>query len=192
MSDNSKQFSDGEKLIAMMLCELYKHFKVEGIINPNFIEEVISNGYYWALGYEYSGIFHDEVTDPKDVKETVNILQMWQFIEGTYKAFSNEDKAKVKKETGLKDEDFKFEGFDANNDSHYFIANFLIEKLDRYPDITPKNSHSVASLKLYGRMLPVYNDIVINRWNEPRTDQIISLFKAREKSSELDELSSLS
>ena len=132
MNDNSKQFTDGEKLITMMLCDLYKHFKVKGVIDPKFIEEVMSNGYYWALGYEYSGIFDDEITNPKDVKETVDILNMWRFIQNRYKALSEEDKIKVKKETNLNDEDFKFEGFDANNDPHYFIANFLIEKLNRF------------------------------------------------------------
>ena len=181
MGDNTKQFTYGERLIAMMLCELYKHFKVKGVIDPNFIEEIISNGYYWALGYEYPGIFHDEITDPKDVEETLNILGMWRFIEDGYKELSEENKVKVKKETGLNDEDFKFEGFDANNDRHYFIANFLIEKLNRFTDITPKNSHSVASLKLYKRMLPVYEDIVTNRRNDSRVDQIISLFKSQKE-----------
>ena len=192
MNDNSKQFTDGEKLITMMLCDLYKHFKVKGVIDPKFIEEVMSNGYYWALGYEYSGIFDDEITNPKDVKETVDILNMWRFIQNRYKALSEEDKIKVKKETNLNDEDFKFEGFDANNDPHYFIANFLIEKLNRFTDITPINSHSAASLELYNRMLPVYKDIVINRRNESETDQIINIFNAKTKVPGVDKLPSLS
>ena len=107
-------------------------------------------------------------------------------------SYQKRKKTKVKEETGSGDEDFKFEGFDANNDPHYFIANFLIEKLNRFTDIIPMNSHSVASLELYKRMLPVYEDIITNRWSEPRIDQIIDLFNARRKIPGVDKLPSLS
>ena len=176
-----KQFSVGEKLIIMMLCELYEHFDVKGEIKPDFIKNVISTGHYWALDYEYRGIFHDEITDPKDVEETLDILDMWRFIGDGYKALSQEDIAKIKKETGLKDEDFKFQGFDANNNPHYSIADFLINELHRYTEINPINSHSAVTLDLYRRMLPVYKSIILNRSNESRADQIISLFEARKK-----------
>ena len=179
MADRKPPISVGEKLIIMMLSELYDHLDIKGAIDPDFIKKVIHRGHHWALDYEYPGIFHDEVHNPEDVEETVQILEMWRFVGDGYKALSQEDKAKVKKKTGSKDEDFTFPGFDGNNDRHYYIADFLINELDRFTEIVPIDSHTAASLGLYRRMLPVYKSIILNRSNESRADQIISLFEAR-------------
>ena len=181
MSKDTNQVSVGEKLIIMMLSELYDHFDIKGTIDPEFIKKVIHQGHHWALDYEYPGIFHDEVHNPEDVEETVQILEMWRFIGDRYNGLSQEDKANIEKETGLKDKDFTFPGFDGNNDRHYYIADFLINELHRFTEINPINSHTAVSLKLYRRMLPVYKSIILNRSNESSADQIIRIFEAMDR-----------
>ncbi len=43
------RFSDGEKLITLMLCELYKHLKIDGEIDPAFVEAAFYHGHFWSL-----------------------------------------------------------------------------------------------------------------------------------------------
>lgn len=50
--------SDGEKLIIIMLSELFKQLKLKSDIDTSILEEVIYGGHYWALGWAYSGLFH--------------------------------------------------------------------------------------------------------------------------------------
>src|ERR1700693_5235013 len=53
------KIADGEKLILIMLCQLFKHLKVkDGEIDPAFVEAVIFGGHYWGLDWKYSGLFH--------------------------------------------------------------------------------------------------------------------------------------
>jgi hypothetical protein len=40
-----------------MLCEMYKHLKLEGEIDPAFVERTLHGGHYWALEWKYPGIF---------------------------------------------------------------------------------------------------------------------------------------
>src|SRR5438270_13959361 len=43
------KISDGEKLILIMLCQLFKHLKLKGgEIDPEFVEAVIFGGHYWG------------------------------------------------------------------------------------------------------------------------------------------------
>src|SRR5438046_5400629 len=48
----SVKFSDGEKLILLMLGDLYKHLKVDGESDPEFIAKVILGGHFWAPKWE--------------------------------------------------------------------------------------------------------------------------------------------
>lgn len=51
----------------------------------------------------------------------------------------------------------EFEGFDANNDDHYFFASHLIDKRGLYAESAPnKNSHSIASRPRYQRMVEAW------------------------------------
>ena len=52
------RLSDGEKLTLIMLCQLFKRLKLEGEIEPEFVEAAIDGGHYWGLEWKYPGIFH--------------------------------------------------------------------------------------------------------------------------------------
>src|SRR5688500_4704769 len=47
------RLTDGEKLLAMMMADLYRHLDVdtETGIDPEFVSEVITGGHYWALDW---------------------------------------------------------------------------------------------------------------------------------------------
>ncbi len=113
----SVRFSEGEKLITLMLCELYEHLKVKGEINPSFIKQVIYGGHYWSLPWELTGVFYDHEDKESVVAEVVDILDMWSFIESSYKKLSKKDKDRIKTETQY--DDLLFAGFDANNEPQY-------------------------------------------------------------------------
>ena len=63
------KLSDGEKLIILMLSELYEKLGVEGEIEPDFIKSAIFGNQLWGLKWKYSGIPFEESEDPEVVKE---------------------------------------------------------------------------------------------------------------------------
>jgi uncharacterized protein len=155
----SVKFSDGEKLLAMMLRDIYKHLKlVRGEIDPEFISEVIFGGHYWAPRWEMQGLFHDHEDNPQDVSFVVDVLDMWDFIESGYAKLSKKDKDRLEKEAEPFGKHMQFMGFDGNNESTYrSIAQFLIEKMDRFSRFKKRelNSH-MPTLSTYRRMLNVF------------------------------------
>ena len=73
------KFSDDGKLIALMLCDLFKHQKIKSDVDPNFVAAMIHRGALWALGWEYTGIFHGHEDSRATLKEVLEILDMWTF-----------------------------------------------------------------------------------------------------------------
>ena len=57
------KLSDGEKLIILMLSELYEKLGVEGEIEPDFIKSAIFGNQLWGLKWKYSGIPFEESED---------------------------------------------------------------------------------------------------------------------------------
>lgn len=155
------KLSDGEKLILVMLSEIYKHLKINSDIDPAFVQEAIHSGNTWGLGWEYTGIFHGtDNDDPPAVHHAVEIMAMWDNMEFAYEELSDEDKERVKKEAALVGQGVYFRGFDGNNESEYLnIARFLIDKLDRFSRFKGRDLNSHApSLATYDRMLPAYRE----------------------------------
>lgn len=152
------RFSDGEKLLAIMMRDVYKHFKIKSEIDPDFISEVIWGGHYWAATWEMPGLFHDHEDDPRDVNFVCDVLDMWSFVERAYEKLSKKDRDRIEKEAEPFGKHVKFKGFDGNNEtSHMGIARFLIEKMDRFSEFKGRdlNSH-FPSLATYSRMLAVF------------------------------------
>src|SRR5690554_3422385 len=89
---------DGEKLILLMLSELYDSLKVEGEIEPDFIRSAIFSDKMWSIPWKYSGIPFDSEETPQVVKEVLDILDMWSFIEYSYGELSDADKEFLEKE----------------------------------------------------------------------------------------------
>lgn len=138
------KLSDGEKLITSMLCELYRHHKIDGNIDPLFVGEALLGGHYWGLEWKYTGIFHGHEDSKATVHEVANILEAWWFLEQSYANLSKKDKDRVKKEAEPFGKRVVFPGFDGNKETeHLHIAKFLINKLDRFVEFKGRdlNSH---------------------------------------------------
>jgi len=155
------KITDGERLILGMVAEIHTHLKVKGELKPDFIMDAIYGGHYWGLAWKYSGLFHRHEDGAKNVSEVVDVLDMWSFIESSYAALSAKDKGRVEKEAAPFGKNPRFPGFDGNNETeHMGIANFLIEKLERFSSFAGRdlNSHW-QSLDTYRRMLRVFDPI---------------------------------
>ena len=181
-SRSESGFSDGEKLILMMLCGLHRKLKIEDGIDPDFLESVIGGGHYWALKWRYTGIFHGHEVEESCVKEVADMLDMWWFIEVSHKKFSNEDKELVKTQAEPFGEHVLFSGFDGNYETeHLSVANFIIRDLERFEIFHGRdlNSH-VPSVDGYRRMLAVFEPMrpgLVGRELEPT--EVIRLLNAR-------------
>jgi uncharacterized protein YfbU (UPF0304 family) len=173
--------SDGEKLILVMLSDLYKHLEVKGEIDPELVQASIFNDKLWGLKWEYGSLFNAPQDNPPDVQETADILDMYRWITPAYEKLSQEEKDRIKAETTHWADYVKFKGFDANNDEHYGIVSYLVKTLGRYDELkdTYLNSHSQAELGIYRRMLKHYKTIERDFPRDPLTaDQIIAILKA--------------
>ncbi|HYG47781.1 MAG TPA: YfbU family protein [Allosphingosinicella sp.] len=146
------QLTPGERLIAVMLADMMEHLKVESDVDPRQIKDLLFSNNDWALPLAVGGLFGGEGPTDHQIEETYAILDMWRGIEAALAQLAEEEKA------GLDLDQFKFEGFDANNDKHYFLTKTLVE-LGRYSERDPViNSHSSSSLEHYRVMLERYRD----------------------------------
>ena len=143
-SSRAVHFSDGEKMLMLMMGDLFKALKIKDPeSNPNFLAEVIYGGHYWAPKWEMQGVFHDHVDNPHDVRHVSNVLDMWSFIEEAYGRLSQAQKDAIATEIEWAT-DVKFHGFDGNEESsHMSIARFLVDKMNRFSRFKGRelNSH---------------------------------------------------
>ncbi|WP_202949732.1 hypothetical protein [Escherichia coli] len=86
------QLSDGEKLILMMLCDLYDKNEIEGEIDHTFVRDAIFENQTWALPWKFSGIPFKNTETPRVVKKVLDILDMWRVIEYSYSELTEEEK----------------------------------------------------------------------------------------------------
>lgn len=152
------KLSDGEKLIVLMLSELYEGLGVKGEIEPDFLKSAIFSDQLWGIPWKYSGIPFDDTETPEIVKEVLDILDMWSFIERSYSELNDEQKAKLEKDAEPFGKEPKFNGFDGNNESEYMgTAMFLVNELDRFVEFKGRsfNCHH-PSIDMHRRMLEVY------------------------------------
>jgi uncharacterized protein YfbU (UPF0304 family) len=155
-------FSDGEKLLLVMVGDLYRHLKIkQPEIDPDFVGEVISGGHYWAPRWRWPGLYHGEDDSPRDLHEVVEVLDMWRTIERGYGALTKKERTQLEKDAEPFGRRVQFPGFDGNNEAtHLSIAHFLVEQMDRFTELAGRdlNSH-MPSLPMYRRMLQVYKPI---------------------------------
>ena len=174
------KFSDGEKLLIVIMQDIYKHLKIKDGVDAEFVSEVIYGGHYWAPKWEMQGLFHDYEDNPRDVSFVVDVLDMWSFLEEAYEKLSVEDKEHVKKEADPFGEYVQFVGFDGNNEtSNMGIARFLIEQMNRFSRFKGRglNSHC-PTVARYKQMLVQFEPMRIGLVGR-RLDanQIIQLIK---------------
>ncbi|CAN7367862.1 YfbU family protein [Variovorax sp. LjRoot178] len=153
-STRSVQFSDGEKMLMLMMRDMMKALKLKsGDPDTDFLAKVIYGGHYWAPKWDMQGVFHDHVDDPDDVSYVVDVLDMWDFIESAYEALNAKQKADVKTGVGDWFSGAHFSGFDGNNESnHMSIARFLVEDMGRFSRFKGRdlNSHSPTAHRYRG------------------------------------------
>ena len=176
------KISDGEKLIILMLSELYEKLGVEGEIDPDFIKSAIFSDQLWGIKWKYSGIPFEESDDPEIVKEVVDILDMWSFVERAYQNLAPEEKNKLKIDADPFGEDPKFQGFDGNNETEYMgTAMFLVNELERFQEFQGRsfNSHC-PSIDMHRRMLAEFEPIrrTLGHGRPMTLDDLITILKA--------------
>jgi uncharacterized protein len=156
--DDQTSFSGAEKLIVSMLCEIHPGFKDRTELDPILVRNALLGGHNWGLRWRYPGIFEAYRDDEETVNEVVDILDMWSFLEEGYENLSAADKKRVKTEAHPFGDKVYFRGFDGNNEtSHFGIAQFLVQKLERFDRFERRdlNSH-YPSIDTHRRMLPVF------------------------------------
>ena len=136
--------TSGEKVIILMLCELFRHLGVEKhALNLELIEEAAVGKHHWALEWEFSPVFERGIGG--DIAAEVGqILDMWSTIEHSYRSLSPEDRANLEKDAGITEYSSKFRGFDLNTEvTHYSVARVMIQVLGRFSDLEGRelNSH---------------------------------------------------
>jgi hypothetical protein len=68
------KLTDGEKLIILMLADMYKAMKVKGEFDPEFISKTIYHDQLWGFNWEFTGIPFEKYETPVEVTQTVEIL----------------------------------------------------------------------------------------------------------------------
>ena len=116
--------------------------------------EIAERGYEGLYDELFKNIYEGISKEVCD--ETHDILTMYRGINNFISSLTNEQK------DALDLAKIRFEGFDANNNDHYYFMKFIVEKADLYEEYKDAylNSHSIASLRKYKRMLPIYTQAI--------------------------------
>jgi uncharacterized protein YfbU (UPF0304 family) len=176
------ELSNGEKLILIMLSEIYEKLKIEGEIDPEFVRKAIYDESTWALAWKYPGIVgSSRESTPPVVKDVLDVLEMWEMLEHSYNRLQAADREKVKAEAKPSGYDVRFNGFDGNHETEYMAAAMvLIDDLDRFSLFKGRdlNSH-MPFLGTYRRMLVVYRSIRhAHDFDVLNAEQIIAILNA--------------
>lgn len=176
--------TDGEKLIVVMLADLYRHLKVEGEINPDRVLSSVFSNNLWSLKSDMTSLYGGEEPSEEVVDETFAILSLWSEIEFSVSALDPADRAKLAAEVPFFGEDPKFQGFDGNNDKHYAVAKHIVDEMGRFEEFKGRslNSHSSISLSRYRDQREAREKIAmakpIGRRGDLSVDDLISILKA--------------
>jgi hypothetical protein len=119
-------------------------------IDPDLVSSLIWSGDEWALSWVYNCLEKEPHRLDETVDETVTIFDMFRHLQRSETSNVSEIKNTV------------FDGFDGNNDDHKGVAWVLVEKLGLFDDMVgaTANSHSIASLQSYRKMLARYQPMI--------------------------------
>jgi uncharacterized protein len=146
----------------------------------SLVQEAIYGGHFWALNWEMTGIMHEHRDDPRTVREVVDVLDTWSFIEEAYASFSETSRKQVADALGYRGDNPQFAGFDGNNEAtHVGIARFLVEHMGRFERFKGRsfNSHHPTA-SCYRTMAAAFEPIrakLIGR--KLSVDEMIGLLK---------------
>lgn len=173
---------EGDKVLLWMLCDVCRSLKIKSDFDPDFIQEAILGGHYWAIKRQHSGLFPREI-DEAIVSEVTDLLDMWRFIESAGSGFSKAERAEIAKDVGAANLNFRFPGFDRQNEEgdHLSVAQFYVENLDTFTFLKGRDLEShFRTLPRHRRMYAIFEKIRSNLiGRELNTKEMIALLKAR-------------
>ncbi|HHA1345802.1 TPA: YfbU family protein [Enterobacter hormaechei subsp. xiangfangensis] len=155
------KLTDAEKLTLTMLSEIHTAMGLDKQgLDSKLIDSAISSDNTWAIQWEYADVLaFDDYENPQEVKEVVDFLDMWSFIEEAFEGMSDQDKAELEQKAKPFGKHVAFPGFDGNNEtSHFSAARFMVDKMKgRFTRFAGRdlNSHS-PSVGAYRRMFTVF------------------------------------
>jgi uncharacterized protein YfbU (UPF0304 family) len=124
--------SDGEKLIAFMLADVMTTLDPERGRVADLVQRAIAGGHYWALDQEMREIFHDRRDSLDDVRFVLDVLDMWDLLELSFEALSDEGRARLAEAVPHAGE-VQFHGFHTIHEENYLrIAGVLIKDQGRF------------------------------------------------------------
>lgn len=173
------QLSSSEKLILVMLSEIYEHLGVKGEIDPKFVKGALYDDYTWALTWKHPGLFSGGAETPLLVKHVMDILEMWSWLKRGYKKLSDEEKELVKEKAAPFGDKVRFPGFDGNNEAEYITtAQVLTKHFDRFTELKGRIPSSYGmTLEIYDRMLSPFRKIRESQQDSLTAAQIIEILK---------------
>lgn len=153
--------TDAERLMLLMLCDVYDRTGIEGEFDTDFIRSAIYGEKTWSIPWKFSGIPFEDQETPQVVKDVLDFLDMWSLIEFSVSKLSSEDRAVLEKDAYPFGKNPKFSGFDGNSESEYMsTAKFLVHKLERFTEFDGRDFNSHApKVEAYKRMLSVYLNV---------------------------------
>jgi uncharacterized protein len=150
--------SEGERLILVMLCDIYKALELKGAVDPDSLKPLVlageSNGATRTVS-SASGDHRDHAAVTSEVSE---ILDMWSAVERGYKHLSVEEKRVVEASAGPLGRGVRFSGFDVDSEVEYRdAAHHLIEVTGLFDRFQGRNLDAhMPALPGYRRMLRHY------------------------------------
>lgn len=175
------KLTNGERLITLMLCELYDKLDVAGEVDPDFLRTAIYTENEWSLAWKYPGIPFESGKEPPELREVLDILEMWSYIEASYTDLDENEKENLLARTTPFTTAPQFTGFDGNNEAEYIsISSILINQLDRFQDFNGRdlNAH-MPTLDMHRRMLDKFREVREGNWNLLEVDELESVLNER-------------
>jgi uncharacterized protein len=150
------KLSEGERLILVMLCDIYKALNLKGAVDPELLGSQIRAGQEIKL--DANGHAHADGGRGGVATEVDEILDMWSAIERGYKRLSVEEKREVEAGAGPLGRGVRFSGFCAEIEGRYReAAHHLIEESGRFDRFQGRNlTAHMPSLDGYRRMLRLF------------------------------------
>ena len=173
--------SEGERLILVMLCDIYKALDLKGAIDPDALRPLILEGAHNGAARALSGENSFQGDRTPVASEVSEILDMWSAIERGYKHLSAEEKRTVEAEAGPLGRGVRFSGFDLESEIEYRdAAHHLIEVTGLFDRFQGRNLDAhMPALAGYRRMLRIYGPMrSVNGDRRLAVQQIIALANA--------------
>jgi uncharacterized protein YfbU (UPF0304 family) len=151
------ELRSAEKLLLIMLSEIYERSEIQGQIEPRSVREAISSGNAWSLLWEYPHLFGTPEANEAVRREVLDFLDMWSVIEASYECLSPSDKERVAEANPL-GRNVQFYGFDENSETKYVnVTRFVVDQLDRFSEFRRRTlSAPMPAVRIYRRMYTAF------------------------------------